>query len=264
MGNNNLQELIDTIFGLYYVTFPMADRLPVSITFTDDLNKSHAELRPDLIEHLKRDNPQSDFNGRMVIPERVGDQIHILLNNAKVTEYTQDGSMTWVGTIAHEYTHALDFDGIAQQDRLDSYSIIEQGSKYSMFHQWTEYHARKRGYSFLRKFMELIGRMPEKDVQISHIINTEAPYQTRLFENWYQNGTPNDRLYCTMQYLGRYSVWMDLFPDVFQKGFLLELTHKTFWMWDILKYLREHEELNQIYGHFDELKEVLSENWKFE
>ena len=67
MGNNNLQELIDTIFGLYYVTFPMADRLPVSITFTDDLNKSHAELRPDLIEHLKRDNPQSDFNGRMVI-----------------------------------------------------------------------------------------------------------------------------------------------------------------------------------------------------
>jgi len=35
-------------------------------------------------------------------------------------------------------------------------------------------------------------------------------------------------------------------------------------MWDILKYLREHEELNQIYGHFDELKEVLSENWKFE
>ena len=57
---------------------------------------------------------------------------------------------------------------------------------------------------------------------------------------------------------------MDLFPDVFQKGFLLELTHKTFWMWDILKYLREHEELNQIYGHFDELKEVLSENWKFE
>jgi len=130
MGNNNLQELIDTIFSLYYVTFPMANRLPVSITFTDNLNKSHAELRPDLIEHLKCDNPQSDFNGRMVIPARVDDQIHILLNNAKVTEYTQDGSMTWVGTIAHEYTHALYFNGIAKLDGLDTYSLVEQGSKF--------------------------------------------------------------------------------------------------------------------------------------
>ena len=51
--------------------------------------------------------------------------------------------MTWVGTLAHEYTHALDFYKMAKLEALDSYAPLEDPDRYFLFQQWTEYHARR-------------------------------------------------------------------------------------------------------------------------
>lgn len=263
MADNKMQELINSLFSLYHITFPEAEQIPVSVSFTDNLNKTHAELRPDRKETILREGLQADFNGRMVVPESLDETIHILLNTKKVEEYTIDGSMTWIGTIGHEYTHALDFYQMARLEKLDSYMPLEKTSQYMMFQQWTEYHARKCGYRFLRKYFETTGQILQGEEQIQHILEVEAPAQTRRYNKEYNQGSPIERLYLTMQYLGRFSVWVDLFPGYFNEEQILDYCPSAYWMLDLLHFLRKHEKLNEIYGHFDGLQVVLSENWTF-
>lgn len=263
MSEIDYQSLATHVLSLYHVTFPGTETIPVSVIFTDDLNRTHAEIRPDRRDELLTNNRQSDFNGRMVVPLLVEDSIYVLLNETKFYEYIQDGSMTWVGTLAHEYTHALDFYQMARLEGLDSYAPLEETDKYILFQQWTEYHARRCGYRLLRRYFEVMGQMPNVDEQLQYIINIEAPRHTEWFYRDYQRGTGSERLYLTMQYLGRYSVWMDLFPDVFTEDKVLEYCPGTYWMVDILSFLRGHETLESVYDNFVEFQDVLSENWTF-
>ena len=116
----------------------------------------------------------------------------------------------------------------------------------------------------IRKYFEVTGQLLQGNDQRQYILNTEAPRQTQLFEQDYREGSPNKRLYFVMQYLGRFSVWMDLFPQEFDELKLLHFCPDAYWMKDLLVFLRKHETLDKIYGHFDELKDVLTENWTFE
>ncbi len=261
---DNLQKLIDALFQLYVTVFPDTPQIPVQVTFTEDLNTAHARLRPDLKDDpILQDASGNDFNGRMVLPISIDDPIHILVNIQKAIENEKQGQPTFQGTIAHEYTHAIDYYQIARLDGLGSYFPLEKVGEYSFFQLWSEYHARKRGYYFLRKCCELQGLMPDEETQIEHIINREAPFQAKRCKDTFPKITPNRRLYNTMQDVGRYSVWMDLFPDVFGRSHFMKI-YGFDWMWDILMFLRDHETLESIYGHFDEFKKVLSENWIFD
>ncbi len=261
---DGLQKIIDSLFEYYFAVFPDAPRIPVQMTFTSDLNEAHAQIRPDFKDDPAfQDASGNEFNGRMVLPIFINDPIHILVNTRKAIEHEKAGQQTFQGTIAHEFTHAIDFYQMARRDRLESYFPLEKTGKYTFFQQWSEYHARKRGYYFLRKCCELKGIMPDEKTQIEHIITIEAPFQARRYKDVFPRITPNQRLYNTMQDVGRYSVWMDLFPDVFGRSHFMKV-YGFDWMWDILIFLRDHETLESIYGHFDEFKEVLSRNWTFD
>ena len=263
MSTDEVQKLIDTLFQFYSTVFPDAPQIPVIVSFTNDLNATHAQLRPDHKEELLRSPSGNEYNGRMVLPISIDEPIHLLLNVQKAAEHEKAGMHTFYGTIAHEFTHAIDYYQMARLESLGTYTPLEITGKYTFFQLWSEYHARKRGYYFLRKCFDLKGEMSDEEEQIEHIITKEAPYQARLFKDSFPKETPNQRLYNTMQNIGRYSVWMDLFPDVFGRSHFIKVYGNN-WMWDILLFLRDHETLESIYGHFDEFKEVLSENWTFD
>lgn len=257
MENAFWANITDFLMPLYYETFPSVERIPVEIELTDDLNQAHARIRPDRKRELLTENKQNDFNGRTVVPVSVKDNIHVLLNTNRIEQYTKDGSMTWIGTLAHEYTHAIDFFQMARMEGLDSYSPLEMKEHYLMFHQWTEYHARKHGYRFLRKYFEVTGQLPSTEEQVQHILNKEAPAQTEIFAQQYNSCTADEQFYLVMQYLGRFSVWIDLFPEAFDETKLLEFCHGAEWMVDLLAFLRGHETLKMIHGHFSELESLL-------
>lgn len=112
----DLYNIVESLFELYYESYPNMERISVDINFTDDLGKTHCELRSDIKERLIAEGleSQQDCNGRMVAPCSINDTMHILLNTKKVIQYCNDGSMTWVGTFAHELTHAIDFYQMAR------------------------------------------------------------------------------------------------------------------------------------------------------
>lgn len=253
------QRTIDELLLRYFSVFPDMEHVPTRIIFTYDLNKTNAMLRPDQAGWLLTEKPQSDYNGRMVLPTSMEDPIHILVNMEKVDQYEKDGSMTWIGTIGHELTHAIDYYQMARLEKLPSYTPLEDAS-YLMFQMWSEYHARKCGYKFLRRHFELSGLMPADDGAIMHILKTELPLQTNRFKKAYNVSPPNERLYLTMQYLGRFSVWIDLYPVRFSERTVLDACSGQFWMLNLLIFLRKHETLKSVYDHFDELQYVLKEN----
>ena len=262
-SNSSEYNLFDVLTRLYFQLYPEAEQIPFQVRLTNNLNRTHGELRPDWADELKENDRENDFNGRMVVPNSVNEPINILLNTKKIKEYTDDRSMTWVGTFAHELTHAIDFYQMARKEKLKSYKPLEASNDYYMFQQWTEYNARKKGYFFLRKYFETIGQMPSSTEQINHIQNKEWPFQLTRYCEEYQinNNDGKYQIYITMQLLGRYSVWCDLFPDVFNKQSLSSSFQESGWMIHLFTFLREHETLDAVYTCFDEMKEILMENW---
>jgi len=263
MNNPTDNSLFDNLTNIYYQLYPDAEQISFQVTLTTDLNRTHGEIRPDWVEKLKDNYRDNDFNGRMVVPCSISEPMHILLNSSKVKEYTDDGSMTWVGTFAHELTHAIDFYQMARKENLKSYKPLEATNTYYMFQLWTEYNARKKGYLFLRKYFEIMGQLPDHAEQISHIQNKEWPFHLERYCKEYEmnNNDGKYQIYITMQLLGRYSVWCDLFPDVFNKQSLSSTFRETEWMIHLFTFLREHETLNAVYSCFDEMEDILKKNW---
>ena len=92
MTGEDFQEVVSA----YYRFYPDAEVIPVKILVTDDLNRTHSEIRPECKEYLLSERPQQDFNGRLVVPHLLDEPMNILMNEYKIIEYFD--SLTWLGT----------------------------------------------------------------------------------------------------------------------------------------------------------------------
>ena len=265
-NTNEFKTVMSRLLIDYYNLYPEASQINFEIILTDDLCKKHLELRPDLKDALLAEGieNENDYNGRTVCPKYVGDTISILVNSHKYKEYTDDKSYTWIGTIAHELTHAVDFSVMASKENLNTYDPLIKREKYLMFQLWTEYHARRVGYSFLRYELKVDTDNNSKEERINHIMKKEMPFHMNHFYNDYHSGIDgNKQLYLTMQMAGRFSVWCDLFPDIFNDIFLKDTFSQCLWLYNILVFLRNHESLDSVYDCFDEMRLILKDNWLF-
>ena len=261
MDNKSLknESTILSIITSYYEMFPTMEIIPVNIITTDNLNRTHCELRPEYKNKFLGANAElgNEDNGRMVVPHSINETISILLNSKKLKEYAGNATTTWIGTIAHELTHAIDYYQIARKDGLYYYDPLEDTALYHMFQLWSEFHARKLGYHFLRKVISKSNDSEDEQQQIEYILKTRYN-RACLF-----NIDENRHIYNTMQLLGRYSVWCDLFPATFNEEALSTDFLNSAWIAHLLSFLRKHDSLDLIYYNFDELRCVLSEKWSF-
>ena len=264
MNSNNdigIDELLSYFGELYFTQNPDAPRIPVKMILTDDMNKTHSEIRPDQKGRLS--DAHNSYNGRMVAPYSLSDPICILLNINKIREYTEDRTMTWVGTIGHEITHAVDYYQMTKQTGIDTYDSLEYLPVFTLFQLWSEYHARKKGYRFLLDFHHSEGNDRPDEQEIQYISKTEWPYHIRRFINEYDTYKSDgyQQVYITMQLLGRYSVWCDMFPDVFNADALARDFVKNPWMTDLFIFLYSHETLDEVFPCFDEFEAIIKQNW---
>lgn len=61
------------------------ERVPVNIILTDNLNRTHIQLRQEFKDILSEtsDAPYNEYNGRMVLPYSIDKPISILINTEK-------------------------------------------------------------------------------------------------------------------------------------------------------------------------------------
>lgn len=257
-----MHELIEMLIEKYYTCYPSLPKISCNFIITDCIRDSYLELCSILKRKLNnlRIDRLNDYNGLMVLPHSVGEPINILLNKKKMVEYTSDNSMTWLGTFAHELTHAIDYYEMAMKEKLTNYESLES-NHYYMFNLWSEYHARKLGYNFLRQSLNVDNSIDEVS-RIQHIKEVEWPKHVNDYWTVYhEKNDGNNQLYNTMQLLGRYSVWCDLFPKHFNESFLRIYYANAPWMVKIFTFLRQNSTLDNVYFEFREMKLILSENW---
>lgn len=266
MENLNHNEQIQTYRKQYYEMFSDMPEILDNYIITDCLSKSHFELRPDLKERLIKEGIKKcdNNNGRTVFPIEVNKPINILLNRKYIIETTFDGTLSWIGTFAHELTHAIDYYQMALKENLFVYDpLLEQESKYFIFQIWSEYHAKRIGYLFLRNYLKVDNDDTTKNDRIEYILETELPYHIKQHYNDYHNAHDMVKeINLTMFLLGRLSVWCDLFPDIFNKSFINSKFEGAPWIFHIFQFLQQCNKFEKVYLKFDELKQVLKENWE--
>lgn len=257
-----LEEALQNLILSYYNHYQDMQQVPINIILTDDINKKHCELYPERTSEIMSAAREIDHNGRMVPAPSLEEPMNILMNTIKMLQYTKDGSMTWIGTFAHELTHAIDYYQMARLLKLKDYSSLEYTKHNQMFQMWSEYHARKKGYGFLRKFLADCNCLPGSTEQIEYILKTEWPtHKEQHFIDYHNNANGSNQMYITMQLLGRYSVWNDCFPSVFNLDALKKEYNGEAWMYKLYEFLRQHERLENTYNCFEELKLIFRLNW---
>lgn len=143
---------------------------------------------------------------------------------------------------------------------MEQYDALEK-DKYFLFQQWTEFHARREGYKFLGQYFKLTKQMPTRADREKWIHETEAPAQWSLFREEFRTETVRNQIYLTMQFLGRYSVWNEDYPERFNGWTIRKESGGAMWMVRLFEFLIEHKTLDTMYSYWNDFREVLQENW---
>lgn len=260
MGKKLHKDDIKKIESDYYTTFGICP-LPISYTVTSDMKKTYREIRPDFAAN----NPTlmetvQQYNGLMLPPNDLDGEFSVLLNKFYVQESLRKNDKNWVGTIAHETTHVKDYieyASLVNENNYDQFQIIE---KHGMFQLWTEMNARAKGYYLFRKYA--YRNVPTRQ-QVSNILNVELPFQLNLLEKNY-NSTQDgyQQAYYVSHYLGRLNTLQQLFPLTFTNTFIQQHLEPNKWMYDWFIFYRKYSTLSEAYEHFDEMKNILRQNFR--
>lgn len=132
------------------------------------------------------------------------------------------------------------------------------------FMLWTECNARAKGYFFIRKYVfgDKVSDKYDKD-QTDYILQTELPYQINVFASEYSEANDNawQQMYAATQFLGRYSVWENLFPNVFTRSVRRQVLGTNKWVIDLYQYFLNNKELESANENWKELLEIMRSNW---
>lgn len=213
--------------------------MPYEILVTDCIYDKSIELCGS--EKQKKDFMEEkewvkQLNGTVVLGKTLQDTIYVLID-AKTFEYD---NYTWRGTVFHELTHACDFYEFGKHFKYSMVDDMYKDEYFPSLKLWSEFHARKNGFKCIWKFI------------YNNITYTEKIRLARQnFELWIDELQKNFDSYQLMQYLGRFSVINELFPNIFQKPCEEQCINKLF------RFLQDNKDFDGIKNRFGELVEYL-------
>ena len=260
MPESSVESILLEIVTDFYTTFGLE---PVSVRYViaEDMGEAYSDLRPDYIsQHPELAANAQKYNGITVLPDSLDGEFTVLLNGVILQQSVVDGNANWIGTIAHETTHAVDYTEYADLVWVDSYDELQLIDKHAMFQLWTEVNARAKGYYFVRKYT--FEDMTDER-QVSDILNIELPGQYNLlFQNYNATRDGYQQAYLVAQYLGRLYTLQQLFPKTFTNKFIRQHLSTNKLMYDWFVFYSKYNTLSEAYEHFDEMKNILRQNFR--
>lgn len=209
-----LKSMTNYVLERYYSSCNR-ERINLQVEYVNDLYARRLELAySDRIrnEVICAKEFIEGLNGTMVLPRKKGDVCYIVMSKNVI------GNSQFISTIIHELTHIYDFIDFASEFCEDDYEYIDIHDLFGPFYFWTEFNARRKGYYYYRDIhLDLVDEKLSEEEQIKHILQTELNlHSERLFNDLreYLNARNNQFIYSLIQFLGRFSVWEDLFPEV--------------------------------------------------
>lgn len=255
----SFNQTLQTIVEDYFVTFGLP-YISARYYIVNDMASAYTELQP---EHARQE-PQkivsiNQYNGTTVPPSDVNGKFTILLNAKYMCDSVNENNANWIGTIAHETTHVVDFTNYAILLGTEDYNDILSISNNMIFQLWTEFNARAKGYYFVRKytFEDMFD-----ESQISDIMNKEIPRQEKLlFQKYHATTDGFQQAYFVSHYLGRLYALQQIFPVFFTDKQVKNLIPSNPWMYEWYIFLKSHAKLEEAYPDFEIMKNILKKNF---
>lgn len=260
METISFEQTLQYIVADFFDTFNLS---PVSIKYsiTNDMAASYKELCPlHALKEPEKIATLNRYNGTTVAPDSVDGIFSVLLNQNYILESTQQDNANWIGTIAHETTHVVDFIKYANITGATDYEDILSISKNAMFQLWTEINARSKGYYFVRKYT--FENMFD-EAQIPDIVNTEIPAQEKLlFQNYHSTTDGFQQAYLVSHYIGRLYALQQIFPAYFTDTQVEALIPPNPWMYEWFLFFKSHNNLEIAHPAFEDMKNILRKNFQ--
>ena len=262
----DVNDLIKQIVNKYFEFYDI-EPFEIDVHITNSLSETYIKLRPDHINFFSKEelNKFNELHATIALPKKKTDPFCVILSDNYLRECVGKGNEDYIGTIAHEITHIIDYKTyyrISKAYNYDDIQSIKNNDRNYMFSQWTEYNARRQGYYFLRSIVW--GEDIKGEESIEHIINTELPFHINHLTEVFESGDSYSKMYTTMQFLGRLRVWEDLFPDVFTPYLIHELLSSNLWIEELHDFFVSYDTLSKVYDRFEELKTILSHSFIFD
>ncbi len=146
--DKELEEIILLVINIFYEETKIKP-IEIEIEFVNDLYQRKLELstNPKEINEIKAGKSFiQGLNGTMILPSKTGDIPYILISTTTIN------NDLYIGTIIHELTHIYDFYDFIKYINYAYFKDIEKHKDFPLFYQWTEYHARRTGITFIEKY----------------------------------------------------------------------------------------------------------------
>jgi len=256
--NLTMQSAFSLLLADFFKTFGI-EPFSVNIAIPDDISKAYFELRSDHETEFTNRLKLENYNGLVVPPKEFSESFTILINRNYLLDSLEKDNRNWIGTLAHEATHIDDFMNFAKIMEVTDYDIIWDKSKFRMFHFWTEFNAKAKGYYFLRK--HALDDIRDETL-LQYVLEEELPnHMKSLFESYHSTDDGDEQMYNVVHFLGRLHVLQDLYPMQFTNDFVYEYFRQNIWMYELFIFLCSHTTLEKAYKDFDEMKEILKTNF---
>ena len=165
-----------------------------------------------------------------------------------------DGGLTLIGTINHEFTHAIDFLDFAKHLGISDSEAVMRDDDWFTLQMWSEFHARRNG--FLRVLDAATGGTLEyPDDYLEH--------ELELIRSKWKTQRDSNELYELMQLCGRYAVLEELYPDRIN-GFYNDMLKgeysgvKLYICNRIYDFCKNHKSFKEFINDKDDLKTLIS------
>jgi len=152
----------------------------------------------------------SSFNGTCIHGNSWDDPVIVIFNETHFRRCMDQKDYTWIGTVHHEYSHAVDHRIILSRLQPKSPDEIMNWEYYEPFKSWSEFLARKTGY---------------EQVLRAHAFKNKHANSMTLFQfaranvscivDGIKESILSLNLYNLMQYLGKFAVLEELFSGKF-------------------------------------------------
>ena len=190
--------------------------LKIKIIVTDDIESEYKKQLKKLNKPYDYISP-IDYNGLTCVPDKIEEETIILINYERIKNL-KTNNFEVICTIFHELIHAKDYYIYYKKYCNGLYdSSKDRNSQYG-FRYWSEFNAKKISYY---EYCKLVyGEKINSKKELNNILKYELPIKNKEIEDLLNNKDSDIEyiIYQLMFYLGRYSVWEELFPKEFRKN----------------------------------------------
>ena len=203
-----------------------------------------------------------DYNGLVCVPNTIEEETIIIINHDRVIDH-KDNNCEVICTIFHELVHAKDYYNYYKRHLDGEYDSSENRDSQYGFLNWSEFNAKRISYYESCKLI-YADKFGAKE-NLEEIIKHELPNKNKEIEEYLtdKNIGVEEIIYNIMFYLGRYSVWEELFPNEFgnNKKFPEELLKYKPYIDELYNTLKENNGNNEEYIEIKRLINFIKGTW---